>query len=170
MNNGRRKTLAGVIAAACVAIAAALGLRGRTTADGLRARVVEIAGSQLGQANLNEYFRAVAPQFIGGNPSWCGIFALWALQQAGLTDWRWETGRGFLYRLPQTRDPKPGDIAYYDANQHQAVVVRRRGDIVDVLNGNGVGGVVTASSPAFAKARAYYSIEPLITARLGGSR
>lgn len=155
------------VAAVCVALAAALGFRtAKRDATDYRAEVVRVALSQLGRSNLTLYFEHAAPQFLGSRPSWCGIFALWALREAGLTDWVWETGRGFLYRLPRTTEPQPGDIAYYTANQHQAIVLRNRGDTIDVINGNGLGGVVTISSPAKSKAAAYYSIQPLIDAKV----
>lgn len=163
----RRRKLAAAAATACVALAAALGLRTvKRDANDYRADVVRAALSQLGQSNLSLYFEGAAPQFLGSRPSWCGIFALWALREAGLTNWVWETGRGFLYRLPRTSEPQAGDIAYYTTNQHQAVVLRNRGDTVDVINGNGLGGVVTLSSPAKSKAAAYYSIQPLIDAKV----
>lgn len=133
--------------------------------DAIRQRIVDIARAQLGKAELNRYFSAVAPEYVGSKPEWCGIFALWVLNQAGLAPGvKWVVAKGFLFRLPQTTSPKPGDIAYYTSNQHQAIVVGVRGDTVDLINGNGMGGVVTASSPPLSKAAAYFSIQPWIDA------
>lgn len=138
------------------------GSSGCTEAD-FRQRVVDAAKSQVGKKNLNVYFADAAPQYVNQHPEWCGIFALWCLHQAGLgKDIQWETAKGFLKAAWQTSDPKPGDIAYYEQYQHQAVVLDVHADTVDLANGNGSGGVVSLSSPARAKAKAYYSIQKLI--------
>lgn len=132
---------------------------GGCSEDDFRKRVVDYARAQIGKKELDKYFRDAAPQFIGQQPSWCGIFALHCLHQAGLAlDVTWKTGVGFLRAQDITTDPKPGDIAYYDKFQHQAIVAAVHGDTVDLINGNGAGGVVAPSSPEKSKARAYYSI------------
>lgn len=132
----------------------------------VRSHVAAIAREQLGRAELDRYFADAAPAFVGSHAEWCGIFALWVLHQAGLgVGIQWRIGLGFLYRLPVTTDPKVGDIAYFTANQHHAIVVGVHADTVDVINGNGQGGVVSASSPLKSKAAAYYSIQPWIDVR-----
>lgn len=140
------------------------------TDDKYRAAVVAAARGELGQKRLDVYFADAAPQFVGLKPEWCGIFALWCLHQAGLGQFaKWKTGLGFLEvnwgpgrRLKRTTSPLPGDIAYFDKFQHQAVVDRVEGGTVYLFNGNGGGGVVTHSSRPVGDAAAYYSIQPWI--------
>lgn len=133
------------------------------TGDSYRDAVISAAKTQVGKADLNTYFADAAPMYVGQKPSWCGIFALWALHQAGLAKGiMWKVGLGFLYRLKQTTDPKPGDLAYFDKNQHHAIIADVRGDEVDLINGNGSGGMVSLSTAPKSKARAYYSIQSLI--------
>jgi len=133
----------------------------------LRKKVVDAARSEVGQKNLTKYFSEVAPQYVGQHPEWCGIFALWCLHQAGLAkDKTWKTGLGFLETppaLPKTKDPQPGDIAYYTKFSHQAVVLVNNGDgTTENANGNGSGGVVTIGRPKIEDAFAFYSISKLI--------
>lgn len=90
-----------------------------------RARVVEIARAEIGGSLPGKYWVDVLPQPWHGKypPHWCGAFALWCLREAGLTDWTWQVGKGFLWRLPRTTDPKPGDIGYVDQPfQHHYVI------------------------------------------------
>jgi hypothetical protein len=59
--------------------------------------------------------------------------------------------------------PKPGDIAYFEKNQHHAIVAAINTDgTVDLINGNGTGGAVTESRPAKTKVTAFFSIQPLL--------
>jgi len=90
---------------------------------------------------------------------WCGAFDLSCLRKAGLCDWRWIIGKGFLFHLRTTQDPKPGDTAYFARNQHHALVV---GD-GRLINGNGAGGRVTVTwiRPGH-EPTAYYSIGGLV--------
>lgn len=136
-----------------------------------RVRVTDAATGQLGVTDARRFWADVLPP---GTPvssypkDWCGAFALWALHQAGLGKGvLWEFGPpnyGFLYRLPHTNDPEPGDIAYFDHNQHHAIVtdVGLPGGRLGLLNGNGTGGAVTASSIDPSEALGFYSIAPLI--------
>jgi len=159
-----------VSAAAVGAVAAAvwLGAKGGPPQDKsavIRKRVIEIAREQVGKAELERYFAAVAPDFVGQKPEWCGIFALWVLHQAGLgAGVKWIVAKGFLFRLPRTSSPKPGDIAYYTKFNHQALVAAVRGGEVDLINGNGKGGVVSESTKRLEDAAGYYSIQPWIDA------
>jgi hypothetical protein len=138
----------------------------------LRARVVEVCRAEVGKAELPKYFADAAPMYVHANepPNWCGIFALWALHQAGLLrEKTWVVARGFLETapaLPRTESPQPGDVAYYDKNQHQAVVLSVDGDQAELANGNGYGGVVSLGRRPLADARAYYSIKPAIDAAI----
>ena len=137
----------------------------RPTEERIRARVARIARSRIGDSNGAQYWHAVAPA-LDHTKSWCGVFALWALQQAGLAQgWTWNmapNASGFLYRLPLTATPKMGDIAYFTKNQHHGVIVGVHGSLLDVINGNGSGGKVTLSTVQAASAAGIYSIQPLI--------
>jgi hypothetical protein len=90
--------------------------------DAVRAAIKEWKAYPSGRPEV--YARA-----IGGDPEadWCGYFALWALQQAGVGKGvRWIQGLGFIspLHLPSTNDPQPGDIAVVPVPfQHQALVV-----------------------------------------------
>lgn len=149
------------------------------TEDEMRANVVSAARGELGKARLDVYFADAAPQFVGSDPEWCGIFALWALHQAGLgRAAQWKTGLGFLEvdwkpqglpKLKRTTEPRPGDIAYFTKFQHQAIVEKVADGQVHLLNGNGAGGVVSASSRPVTDAAAYYSIQPWIDAARAAS-
>ena len=93
---------------------------------------------------------------------WCGAFALTVLHRAGLCDYDWEIGKGFLYRLPMTNAPQPGDILYFSKHQHHAIWI---GDIEGrIVNGNGAGGYVTVTHAEDGKhgATAVYSIGRLV--------
>lgn len=137
-----------------------MGAPKMTDSDAKRAAMVEAALAEVGKADLDKYFASAAPNAIGSGVNWCGIFALWALHQAGIAPGvTWVVSKGFLYRLKQTSEPKPGDIAYFDKNQHHAIVRAVRADEVDLINGNGTGGVVSLSTAPKSKARAYFSIE-----------
>lgn len=160
--------------AAVSAVAAAVWLSDRKGAgmsdDAIRKRVVDIAKSQIGKPLSPEYLAQAAPAFVGQKPEWCGIFALWVLKQAGLgAGITWVVAKGFLFHLKRTSSPQPGDIAYYTKFQHQAVVAGVRGDEVDLINGNGAGGVVSVSTKRLDEAAAYYSIQPWLDAVKGGA-
>lgn len=165
----------GLKVAAAIAAAIGAGLLlfkrdsagGACTVDAYRKRVADYARAQIGKRELNKYFADAAPQFVGQKPEWCGIFALHCLHQAGLArDKQWKTGLGFLLTkprpMPTTDNPQPGDIAYFENLQHQAVVLSVSGDTVELANGNGQGGVVALSHTPRSKPKAFYSIQPHI--------
>jgi hypothetical protein len=98
-----------------------------------RARVVARARAELGDQDPNRYYELVAPAYVGHvhDKAWCGVFALWCLVSEGLCSWEWEDGRGFVFRLPMTDDPRPGDVAVFERNPvtgkvvwHHAIVER----------------------------------------------
>lgn len=99
-----------------------------------RARLVAWACGEIGEQDPNKYYRIAAPQFVGKGAehsvSWCGIFCLAGLRALEFTDWQWETGKGFVFRLETTRDPQPGDIAVFRKGAdgkdiwHHAIVER----------------------------------------------
>lgn len=61
-------------------------------------------------------------------PSWCGIFAFWALHKGGVHPPRWELGKPNFTAGDQFRKgeylPRPGDIVIKNGYNHHALVVR----------------------------------------------
>lgn len=135
----------------------------QTTEDSLRAQVVRIATEEEGKSDALKYNAGV---LVSTTPAkyWCGIFNLWVLHQAGLAkNTKWITGTGFLYQLPKTSDPKPGDTAYFSKEQHHAIVGEVNSDgTVTLINGNGAGGKVSFSRVPKSSVTAFYSIKPFI--------
>ncbi len=133
-----------------------------------RAAVVAAAVSQIGNTDPALYWHDTLPGRDPGHADWCGAFALWCLHQARLAlDWNWEIGSGFLLStihpsLPTTAEPEPGDIAYFDHNQHEAVIEAVSPSGVSLINGNGAGGAVTRSSVPRSAVTAFFSIAPLL--------
>ena len=109
-----------------------------------RAAVADIAHSQVGVTDPEAFYLDAAPCYTAGAASakaWCGIFSLFVLRRAGLTDWEWRDGYGFIYRLgwdQATSRPEVGDIAYFKRFQHHAVVVAvdPDADTVTTIDGN----------------------------------
>jgi len=75
-------------------------------------------------------------------PSWCGIFAFWALNKSGVPMPKWKLGERMIKpeaaRLPGS-PPMPGDIAYRNAYSHFALVESATGNTVKTVNGNTAG-------------------------------
>ncbi len=119
-----------------------------------RSQVVAIAAGELGEQNPAKYYQTVAPMYLGTKPNekaWCGVFALWCLNQAGVADWTWVDGKGFLYRLPTTGLPEPGDIAYFTHLSHHAIVERVGNGKVYTIDGN------TMTAPKEGVTRKYHN-------------
>lgn len=138
--------------------------RGKNRPMNRRECVVSLAKAEIGKGESPlRYFDGVA-QRPSGRVAWCGIFALWVLHECGLaSDMAWEYGRGFLFRLPVTATPQPGDIAYIDQPyQHHAIVVSVNGETVETVDGNQPGDTISLRSRLRRDFTAFYSIEPLI--------
>lgn len=145
----------------------------RKTEDSLRRAVVDTALSEMKNPNPKKYCLDTIAGAAGldcSKLSWCGIFALYCLHTAGLgLDIGWQVGKGFLYRLPILfkEQPKPGDIAYFEKNQHHAIVKTVNADgTVSLINGNGAPGRITESTVKMSAVKAFYSILPLINKAL----
>lgn len=139
-----------------------------------RESVVFAALSQVGNGDPKPYWDDVLPGVNVGKADWCGAFALWALHQAGLAlDRKWVIGRGFLlvgsHPLPQTTNPQPGDIAYFNKNQHHAIVEFVSTGAVQLINGNGAGGKVSVSTVPKSSVTAFFSIKPLLDQAAGAN-
>lgn len=145
------------------------------TALDLRQRVCSVAQAEQGSRDSLKYWSEVLPSTWRGPPPphWCGAFALWDLHVTLGCPWTWEiagiTNRdkraGFLFRLPRTKNPLPGDICYQAAPyQHHAVLLEMRGRLVISQDGN------TGPSPGVCSRKerdrsqwtAFYSIGPLL--------
>lgn len=142
---------------------------GKLDATSARARVVAIALAELGEQNPDKYWSVVCPAFIGHahDKAWCGGFALWCLRQAGLCDWDWINGKGFLYRLPSVSLPEPGDVAYFAKGAHHAIVQSASSGLVYTIDGNSMLAPregVTAKSRKIVDVTCFYSIRDLVSA------
>lgn len=136
-----------------------------------RARILEIAARELGSpgpARIQEYHRsAIGPTWAGKRElEWCGLFCLWTLHEADVARGvLWRLGGGFCeeQRLPRTRTPKPGDVAYYARPfHHHALVETADNGIVTTIDGNQVGDTVMRRTRSLSSATHYYSIAPLL--------
>jgi hypothetical protein len=138
----------------------------------LRMRLIDLVKAEEGNGEEPDYWlEAYGSVPKKGAYAWCGVFALWALRRLGLTATMWQTGPkvyGFIFpcKLPLTRDPKPGDIAYFTRNQHHAIVLAVNGDFVTLCNGNGSGGRVSIGETARKSVASFFSIQPLINSKL----
>lgn len=164
------KAALGFAAVATVIAVASSSKRKTMSVFGKRMAIVETALDEEGNSDASKY--GAAP-----GVDWCGIFDLWVYHQNGiLTDVEWAyaedvsgDGRidyGFLMvppkALPMTNSPEPGDIAYFNRNQHHALVEDVRGDMIDLINGNGLGGKVTRSTVNRQEVAAFFSVAPYL--------
>lgn len=157
-----QKAVLGVAGVGLAAGAAVLIFRRAGFAVSPRQRVVQIAESQIGQDKGSTYASATRENNVPPRV-WCGIFALWALRQARLTNWYWDWGTGFIGKLPRTRNPKPGDIAFKEEPyQHQAVLRKIANGFAYTVDGNSYYGKVQPREHPVSYWTAFYSIEPLI--------
>lgn len=104
-----------------------------------RQRFLWFAAKEIGSTDWEKYLQGVTLQTPTTKPHWCGIFALWSMHRAGYAcDVMWDliTGRGFLYRLPLTTNPQPGDMGYLHAYQHHAIIEKVEGDKITTIDGN----------------------------------
>ncbi len=82
---------------------------------------------------------AAGPYRRDALPSWCGIFAFWALHKGGIPMKTWRLGEPIIG--PEAAygpgyKPRPGDIAYKQDYSHFALVEQTVGDQVRTINGN----------------------------------
>jgi hypothetical protein len=159
-------SLFAVLAAGCTAIFS------KRTSEKIRLKIVQAAINEpWTDPPVTKYWKDVltAQDFAAGPPKeWCGGFDLWALHQAGVAlDTKWIVGTGFLFKLPTTINPKRGDIAYFQNQQHHALVRNVIGNKVDLINGNGAFGKITPSSTDRIGTATFYDVEPFIQKAIG---
>jgi hypothetical protein len=131
-----------------------------------RYTVIAVATAEVGTKDPIKYWLDALGSVPEHNLAWCGLFALWCLRQAELTDWTWAIGKGFLYRLHRTSDPLVGDLVYFDKPYQHHAILRDiiDGDTVPLIQGNyGVPGHVAESTCSLsAKNPVFFSIQSLI--------
>ena len=138
------------------------------TENNIRAKIVKIALDEINDIKVSEYYANTlsSKDLLTPPKDWCGIFILWVLHKAGIAkNVKWKVGVGFIAteNLIPTKTPKPGDIAYFTKNQHQALVKSVNDDgTVTIINGNGMGGKITVSSPKISDVATFYSIKKLM--------
>jgi hypothetical protein len=119
-----------------------------------------------GPKDPDVYWREVAPALVSSQDDWCGGFILAVLHKVGLgRDIVWQVGKGFLFRLPTTTEPVPGDLIYIDQpNQHHAIFTGfgDDGETVRSIDANQPGETVTRRVRSTSEVTSFYSIEPLI--------
>jgi hypothetical protein len=148
--------------------AAGVGGEVAVSSNPKRQQVVSIAKAHVGEGAGDDYkkFLEGTVQTSPGNNRvhWCGIYALWVLHQVGiLTDVKWIWGRSFLGKLPETKNPKPGDLGYKDSFQHHNIIVGVEDDHVFTIDGNSIGGKVTGPNKQPKSAfRSFFSIGPYV--------
>lgn len=91
---------------------------------------------------------------------------MWVLREANLTSGKWVMGKGFASKLPQTKLPEPGDVAYFEHLQHHAIVehILPNGALV-TIDGNQPGESVRRRERHRGDATAFFSIQPLVDGR-----
>lgn len=173
----QRKVIA--IALGAVAVAGAVGLvalRRRRAATApeqpvpaarptTRADIVNIARAELGQREGTKYWAEVLAAGQEKPPhTWCGAFLLWVLRVAGVTDWTYDPGGAWFFKLPITRDPKPGDIVFFEDKRHVAMVdsVSADGQRLKLIDGAGTGGAVSTRTVDRSAPSSIVSIGPLV--------
>jgi len=160
-----------------------------TTLEARRVRddVVRLALSQEYETDHQRYWRsAIGREITNDRTDWCGAFVLWCLHSAGIaTQCTWVLGLGLETSLPlvrRTREPQPGDVAYFTRNQHVAIVARAEHPLVQLVNGNSrpehgaeqqglpLGPLVTVNERHMATVAAFYSIERYLWNASGAKR
>jgi hypothetical protein len=135
------------------------------TSEAVRSKVLELATLELGNSDASKYYKECLGQIPSKKYAWCGIFALWCLREAADCNWTWAIGKGFLFRLNMTKNPLPGDIAYFDKPyQHHAVVRELKGDELYLIQGNyGFPGHVAESQCSVSlKKPLFFSIQRIV--------
>jgi hypothetical protein len=140
----------------------------------------EIGPQQKGSPEVFGYWRSVLPpewsdakvREYAQTKSWCGGFYLWGLHQCGIaTDVFWIDGSGFVdqCKLKMTRNPRVGDIAYFNTPyRHYACVVSTDLGKLVTIDGNQLKGITknTKALPPWGNEVkgqcVFYSIEPLL--------
>jgi hypothetical protein len=83
---------------------------------------------------INGQHQVVTESNVDLLPSWCGIFAFWALHQGGIHPPKWQLGRANFTAKDAFKKgdylPRPGDIVIKNGYNHYALVVRTIPEVV----------------------------------------
>lgn len=132
-----------------------LGYSTNAQANNARLCMLGLALGEVGQGDGFKYYENTLDSTSAVD--WCGIFMLWAAKKCGMyPTWKWEVGKGFLYKLPIIQTPVPGDFAYYTKNQHHAIVYDVQAGVLTTISGNGVNGKVSIGKGSPSSPAAYY--------------
>lgn len=136
-----------------------------TPYEELRGRVVDAAWKCVGKGP--ECCRDAAPGYDLDVVSWCQIFWLKCLRDAGLTDKVWSDlappkGKWVGGWLEKTDDPQSGDLGYIEEpNDHGTVIDDVEGDDVYTIEGNSTGRIVRAKKRKKSEFTCFFSIRKL---------
>ncbi|HTQ06504.1 MAG TPA: hypothetical protein VMI54_21740 [Polyangiaceae bacterium] len=135
------------------------GLRTRVGAD----RLDEYFSVSFGDA-YTAALKASVRQASLELPSWCGIFALWALKSAGVACKSWHLGSGIAAILKPTTAPVAGDVAFLNgAGMHMCLVLETTPDELVSIDGNTdadggpTGGEIGVKRRPISRVQAFYS-------------
>jgi hypothetical protein len=123
-----------------------------------RVCAVNTAMREVGKTDFRKYYAGTIDDPANtGALDWCGIFTLWVFHQCKmLTIYKWEIGKGYLYNLPTTRSPVPGDVVYLERNNHHAILYDIVGATVTTIDGNSTNGSVAINRRSIADIAAFY--------------
>lgn len=133
-----------------------------------RSAIVQIATRAIGRGP--DVCASAAPGYDLASVSWCQIFWLYCLREAGLTDLLWADvkRKGWVDGwLPRTVAPLPGDLGYIaEPNQHGAIIAGPQNEAgrIPTVDGNSTGRVVARKARFRREYSCFYSIDPLIKA------
>lgn len=134
--------------------------------DPRRKAIVDYALSQVGAGDEPAYWVSSGLP-ADTHADWCGAFVLACFHAASVAlDVKWRLGIGFIYseHLPQTKDPQPGDVGYYDKPyQHHDLVVSLENGILTTVDANAPG--VKKSVRPVPSGAVFYSIDKFLGAQ-----
>ena len=116
--------------------------------DGVAGDSTTVPEGNIKKKNIAKGVNVITPdgQLAKGDrdamPSWCGIFAFWALNKAGLPMKKWLLGNMTIppdAMMPPGQMPAPGFIAYRNLRSHYGLVSGTAGSKVISVNGNTAG-------------------------------
>ena len=88
-----------------------------------------------------------------GLPSWCGIFATWAVMTAGGNSDHWRSGNRVDNLKKLTNDPRPGDVGNFVKNNHYCIIAAVNGDSIETIDGNSFDGASGGDGAVATKTR-----------------
>jgi DNA uptake protein ComE-like DNA-binding protein len=100
---------------------------------------IKVRSTTRGDAMASDGTSLLHDQELDVLPSWCGIFALWALNKGGIPLKKWAIGNSMFppgAAYPPGHQPQAGDIAWRREFQHYGLVASSDGSNVTTVNGN----------------------------------